>query len=64
MISYTVFDPDDGSGITYWWYRERMVYIHQDRVEVDAFAVEGDSDSPSFDAVAAAVEDRHSRRDT
>jgi hypothetical protein len=63
VISYTVFDPDDGSGRTYWWYREAMVYVHQDGREVDAFEVEHpDGASPSFDEVRAAVEARHQQR--
>lgn len=60
MITYTVFDPDDGSGRTYWWYREAMVYVHQDGREVDAFEVDHAGDAgPSFDEVHAAVADRH-----
>jgi hypothetical protein len=60
VITYTVFDPDDGSGRTYWWYREAMVYVHQDGREVDAFEVDtGESGVPSFDEISAAVEARH-----
>ncbi|MGY6500593.1 MAG: hypothetical protein ACXIVQ_06885 [Acidimicrobiales bacterium] len=62
MISYTVFDPDDGSGITYWWYRQGIVYVHENRLEVDAFEVGTDGETPTFDAVAAAVEERHAQR--
>ena len=62
VITYTVFDPDDGTGITYWWYRQHMVYVHENRVEVDAFPVGADTDTPTFEAVAAAVEERHAAR--
>ena len=60
MITYTVFDPDDGSGRTYWWYRESMVYVHQDGREVDAFEVEtAEAGGPTFDEVSVAVDSRH-----
>lgn len=60
MITYTVFDPDDGSGITYRWYRpeDTTVYVHNDAAEVDAFALEAGV-APSLESVAAAVEARH-----
>lgn len=64
MITYTVFDPDDGSGSTYWWYGESMVYVHQDGVEVDAFELDPpEGDAPrSIESVRSAVDQRHARR--
>jgi hypothetical protein len=56
VISYTVFDPDDGSGRTYWWYGESMVYVHQDGREIDAFELDHpEGTAPSRDAVEAAI---------
>ena len=58
VITYTVFDPDDGSGRTYWWYGEAMVYVHEHGVEIDAFEV-GEGGAPTAAAVRAAVDERH-----
>jgi hypothetical protein len=61
VISYTVFDPDDGSGRTYWWYGEAMVYVHQDGREVDAFELDLPSDAyvVAPDPVAQAISAYH-----
>ena len=60
MITYTVLDPDDGSGRTYRWYGESMVYVHQDGAEVDAFEVDHDpSPSPAAPADVVAAVERH-----
>jgi hypothetical protein len=61
VITYTVFDPDDGSGCTYWWYGDTMVYVHEDGREVDAFEVEHD-ETPAPDVIRAAIEARHEQR--
>ncbi|QGG95051.1 hypothetical protein [Actinomarinicola tropica] len=60
MITYTVFDPDDGSGITYRWYGgdDTSVYVHNHGAEVDAFVLAEDV-VPSPDSVAAAVATHH-----
>ncbi len=63
MNSYTVFDSDDGSGRTYWWYGGTTVYVHQDDVEVDAFELDPPEAAPiGLDQVRAAVVDRHAAR--
>lgn len=59
MNSYTVFDPDDGSGRTYWWYGGTTVYVHQDGTEVDAFELEHSESAVGLDQVRAAVVERH-----
>lgn len=60
VITYTVFDPDDGSGITYRWYGvdDTTVYVHNHAAEIDAFGL-GEGVVPSAESVAAAVEARH-----
>jgi hypothetical protein len=62
VITYTVYDPDDGSGRTYWWYGQAMVYVHQDRQEIDAFEVCEPDATPSSDEALAAVEAFHASR--
>lgn len=62
MISYTVFDPDDGSGLAYWWYGQSTVYVHLDGEESDAFEVNESGENPTLDEVRAAVEAHHASR--
>lgn len=64
MITYTVFDPDDASGLTYRWYGadDTTVYVHNNGAEVDAFVLEGVA--ATTEAVAAAVEAHHSTHRT
>ena len=62
MISYTVFDPDDCSGLTYRWYGGPMVYVHEAGNEIDAFEVDG-GESPAPEAVRAAVDAHHATRE-
>lgn len=57
VISYTVFDPDDASGRTYWWYGDLMIYVHQDGREIDAFELDEAPASP--EVVVTAVEEYH-----
>ena len=65
MIIYTVLDPDDGSGLTYWWYGDTMVYVHQDGVEIDAYHLDSASSggsTPTLDEVTAEIERHHRER--
>lgn len=59
MITYTVFDPDDGSGRAYWWYGQHTVYVHQDGEEIDAFEIDDAAGEPTLDEVRTAVEAHH-----
>lgn len=63
MITYTVFDPDDGSGRTYWWYGESMIYVHEHGQEVDAFELDDpDGAAPrSIESVRSVIESHHSQ---
>lgn len=62
MIIYTVFDPDDGSGLAYWWYGQSTVYVHEHGEESDAFEVGEPDHQPSLDQVRDAVEAHHASR--
>lgn len=62
MITYTVFDPDDGSGLAYWWYGQTTVYVHAEGQESDAFEVGEADEHPTLDQVRAAVEAHHAAR--
>lgn len=62
MISYTVFDPDDGSGLTYLWYGLSMVYVHENGEEIDAFSVVEPGEKSTLEQTRAAVEAHHAAR--
>ncbi len=57
-----MFDPDDGSGLAYWWYGQGTVYVHEDGQEVDAIEVGEADQTPTLDEVRAAIEAHHSAR--
>ncbi len=56
MISYTVFEPDDASGVSYRWYGQSTVYVLRDNSEFDAFELDGQL---SADTVEREVEEYH-----
>ena len=59
MISYTVFEPDDASGVSYRWYGQSTVYIFRSGREFDAFEVDGSVDPGAVEAAVSAYHDEH-----
>lgn len=60
MITYTAYDPDDASGVSYRWYGgdDTTVYVYSDGAEVDAFELaDGATADPA--TVEAAVIAHH-----
>lgn len=60
MITYTVFDPDDGTGVSYRWYGsdDTTVYVHSSGAEVDAFELP-EGTAATIPALAEAVAAHH-----
>lgn len=63
MITYTAFDPDDASGVSYRWYggEDTTVYVYSDGAEVDAFALPdgAPTDVASVQSAVAAHHEAH-----
>jgi len=59
VISYTVFEPDDASGVSYRWYGQSSVYILRNGREFDAFEVDGTLDPSMVESAVAAYHDEH-----
>ena len=59
VISYTVFEPDDASGVSYRWYGQSTVYLLRDNREFDAFELAGVSDPAGVESAVAAYHDQH-----
>lgn len=59
VISYTVFEPDDASGVSYRWYGQSTVYILRNGREFDAFELEGTPDPGTVERVVTGYHDEH-----
>lgn len=59
MITYTVFEPDDASAVTYRWYGQSTVYVLRDNSEFDAFELDGELTVANVEREVAEYHEEH-----